>query len=177
MMSARWQMAVLGMLVGSMMFGGVGCKKKPGAGSGTDGITDVGMTGETVGGAGSDTAAGRDAFGGAGQAGLLPAVLFDYDSAVLRAGEESKLATVVAYLRDNANARVTVEGHCDERGSNEYNLSLGQRRADAVRASLVGQGVDGARLEAMSRGEESPVAPGHDESSWSQNRRAEFVVH
>ena len=177
MMSVRWQSVMLGLLVGALALGGVGCKKKPAAGPGlTDGdITGVGTVGEN-GGMGADDQANRGAFGGAGQAGMFPAVYFDYDSALLRAGEEAKLVAVLAHLQQNADAHITVEGHCDERGSNEYNLSLGQRRADAVRAALIGQGADAARVEAMSRGEESPAAPGHDESSWSQNRRGEFIV-
>jgi peptidoglycan-associated lipoprotein len=71
---------------------------------------------------------------------------------------------------------VVIEGHCDERGSREYNLALGERRALAVRAYLVGLGIDATRLQTKSYGEEQPVAMGHDESSWSRNRRAEFVL-
>jgi peptidoglycan-associated lipoprotein len=69
-----------------------------------------------------------------------------------------------------------VEGNCDERGSNEYNLALGERRALAVRAYLVNLGIDAGRIQTKSLGEERPVALGHDESSWQQNRRAEFQL-
>ena len=176
MMSVRWQSVMLGLLVGALAMGGVGCKKKPvtGAGGLDDGIGGVGTVGENGDMTGDQAA--RDAFGGAGQAGMFPAVYFDYDSALLSAGEEAKLVAVLAHLQQNADARITVEGHCDERGSNEYNLSLGQRRADAVRAALIGQGADAGRIESMSRGEEAPAAPGHDEASWAQNRRGEFLV-
>jgi peptidoglycan-associated lipoprotein len=72
--------------------------------------------------------------------------------------------------------RLTIEGHCDERGTTEYNLALGQRRADAARNYLVDLGIDGSRLSTISYGEERPFETGHDESAWSQNRRAHFRV-
>jgi peptidoglycan-associated lipoprotein len=76
----------------------------------------------------------------------------------------------------NQDVRLIAEGHCDERGSREYNLSLGEHRALAVRAYLVGLGVDGARIQTRSYGEEQPLDPGHDESAWRLNRRVEFAL-
>ena len=107
--------------------------------------------------------------------GQFEPVFFEYDSPRLNPAEQAKIDAVVACLQQNPTYGVIVEGHCDERGSNEYNLSLGERRALAVRAAIVSAGIDGTRVQTSSRGEESPSAMGHDEASWSQNRRAEFV--
>ena len=108
-------------------------------------------------------------------AGQFQPVLFEYDSPRLNPAEQPKIDMVVACLQQNPTYGVIVEGHCDERGSNEYNLALGERRALAVRAAIISGGIDGTRVQTSSRGEETPAAMGHDESSWSQNRRAEFV--
>ncbi len=103
-------------------------------------------------------------------------VLFTYDNSQIDPAEMSKIDTVVAYLNDNAAYGLVIEGHCDERGSNEYNLALGERRALAVRAAIISAGIDASRITTRSYGEENPVAMGHDESSWASNRRAEFIV-
>lgn len=113
--------------------------------------------------------------GAAVGAGQFQPVYFEYDSPRLNPAEQAKIDAVVACLQQNPSYAVIVEGHCDERGSNEYNLALGERRALAVRAAIVSGGIDGSRVQTSSRGEESPSAVGHDESSWSLNRRAEFV--
>ena len=81
-----------------------------------------------------------------------------------------------AELAYESGVRVRIEGHCDERGTDEYNMALGQRRADAVREYLINYGVRSENIETISYGEMRPVATGHDESSWSLNRRGEFVV-
>lgn len=101
-------------------------------------------------------------------------VYFAYDSSTLAAGEGAKVTAVTAYLQGKPGTFVLVEGHCDERGSNEYNMGLGERRALAIRESLVSQGVDANFIVTQSYGEEKPAAQGHDESSYSQNRRGEF---
>jgi len=103
------------------------------------------------------------------------AVIFDYDSAQIRESERPKMEAVADYLKNNRDVGVIIEGNCDERGSSEYNLALGERRAIAARAYLVGLGTDGDNVQTKSYGEEKPVDPGHDESAWSVNRRAEFV--
>lgn len=104
------------------------------------------------------------------------AVLFDYDSAQIRESERSKLDAVADYLKKNAGTGVIVEGNCDERGSAEYNLALGERRSLAARAYLVGLGVDGNNIQTKSYGEERPVNPGHDDAAWKVNRRDDFVI-
>lgn len=102
-------------------------------------------------------------------------VYFDYDSNVVKDEFRNLIQAHIKYLIDNKNARVRLEGNTDERGSREYNLALGQRRADAVKKIMVVLGVPEARLENISFGEEKPKAPGHDESAWSQNRRTDIV--
>lgn len=103
-------------------------------------------------------------------------VLFDYDSAQVSEAQRAKVEAVAAFMKKNARTGALVEGNCDERGSAEYNMSLGERRALAVRAYLVGLGIDGAIIQTKSNGKEMPVAMGHDEAAWSLNRRAEFVL-
>jgi peptidoglycan-associated lipoprotein len=106
----------------------------------------------------------------------MDSVLFDYDSVQIKETERAKLDAVADYLKNkNTQAGVIIEGHCDERGSAEYNMALGERRALAARAYLVGLGVDGASMQTKSMGKEKPVNPGHDESAWRENRRDEFI--
>lgn len=105
----------------------------------------------------------------------LDSVYFDFDSFALTSASRSSLQQIADTLKSSAGARVQIEGHCDERGSNEYNLALGEKRARAVEEYLISQGVDASRLSTISYGEERPAAPGSDEESWSKNRRAEFV--
>jgi peptidoglycan-associated lipoprotein len=102
-------------------------------------------------------------------------VFFDYDRFVLRDDAREALTGDGKLLVDNPGVKVLLEGHCDERGTVEYNLALGERRANAVRAYLVQYGVDVSRLSTISYGEERPFAQGQDESAWSQNRRVHFV--
>jgi peptidoglycan-associated lipoprotein len=104
----------------------------------------------------------------------IQSVYFAYDSSTLAAGEDAKVAAVASYLQGKPGTFVLVEGHCDERGSNEYNMGLGERRALAIRESLVTQGIGANFIVTQSYGEEKPVAMGHDESSYSQNRRGDF---
>ena len=104
----------------------------------------------------------------------IQSVYFAYDSSTLAAGEDAKVSAVAAYLQGKPGTFVLVEGHCDERGSNEYNMGLGERRALAIRESLVSQGIQASFIVTQSYGEEKPVAMGHDETSYTQNRRGEF---
>ncbi len=101
---------------------------------------------------------------------------FDYDKSAIKAGERSKLDAVAAYLKSHPNDAVRVDGHCDERGTEEYNRSLGERRALSAREYIVSQGIDPTRVDTQTFGKDKPVAFGHDEGSWAQNRRDEFVV-
>ena len=106
----------------------------------------------------------------------LQDVFFDYDASTLSSQAQSTLDANGRLLLDNANVSVQIEGHCDERGTVEYNLALGDRRAQSARDYLVRYGVPAARLSTVSYGEERPFATGSDESAWAQNRRAHFVV-
>jgi len=101
-------------------------------------------------------------------------VYFGFDRSEIRPEFKDILNAHAAYLVANPQARVVVEGHCDERGTVEYNLALGERRADTVKRYLVVQGVNPSQLESVSYGEERPAMMGSDESSWSKNRRAEL---
>jgi len=101
-------------------------------------------------------------------------VLFDYDKADVRPDQMSILQTAAAFLRENPNLRFTVEGHCDERGSEEYNLALGDRRANAVRQYLISQGISDVRLSAVSYGEERPICHDQSEECYQRNRHAAF---
>ena len=101
---------------------------------------------------------------------------FDYDRADIRSGDARSLDYKVAILLANPNVRLRISGHCDERGSDEYNLALGNRRANSAKQYLASHGIDGGRIETVSFGEERPMAQGHDEASWAQNRRAEFEI-
>jgi peptidoglycan-associated lipoprotein len=105
----------------------------------------------------------------------LRVINFDFDRYDLREDARRALDYNAEILRANAGWIIMIEGHCDERGTNEYNLALGERRAKASKDYLVRLGIDAARIAVISYGEERPKAMGHDESAWSQNRRAEFV--
>jgi len=104
----------------------------------------------------------------------LEKVFFEYDAYTLTTQTREILARNAEWLRQNPAAKLTIEGHCDERGADEYNLALGQRRADAVKSYLLSLGIAAERLSDISYGEERPAVAGSDESAWSQNRRAEF---
>ena len=104
-------------------------------------------------------------------------VAFLYDSYQIADSERGKIESVSDYLNSNGDVTAVIDGHCDERGSREYNLSLGEHRALAVRAYLITLGVSGDRVHTRSFGEEQPIVAGHGESSWSQNRRGEFSLY
>jgi peptidoglycan-associated lipoprotein len=103
-------------------------------------------------------------------------VHFDFDQSELRPEDRSILDAKVPILQANPSVALRIAGYTDERGSDEYNLALGQRRAAAVKRYLIDHGIAEARLETVSYGEEHPIAQGSDESAWSQNRRAEFAI-
>lgn len=103
-------------------------------------------------------------------------VFFDFDQAVLRDDAKASLNRNVAWLKSNLGADITIEGHADERGTNEYNVALGERRAKAVQEYLVAAGIAANRIRTISYGEERPFVLGHDESAWRWNRRGHFVV-
>jgi peptidoglycan-associated lipoprotein len=102
-------------------------------------------------------------------------IYFDLDSVVLSEEDYDTVIAHAAYLAENPSASVTLEGHADERGSREYNLALGERRANAVREVVMLHGATSSQVEVVSYGEERPVALGHDESAWQLNRRVEII--
>ena len=106
----------------------------------------------------------------------LKDVFFDFDKAVVRADQQAALTENASWLKANPGAKLLIEGHCDERGTAEYNLALGERRAKAVKDFLVTAGIPADRVSTISYGEERPFVLGHDESAWKWNRRAHFVV-
>jgi peptidoglycan-associated lipoprotein len=111
------------------------------------------------------------------QAGLLAkrVVYFDFDSSEIRGEGTDIVAAHAKYLATNPGTRVRLEGHTDERGSREYNIGLGERRAQAVRRALLLQGASDAQISTVSYGEERPAVAGHDEAAWAKNRRVEIV--
>ena len=103
-------------------------------------------------------------------------VYFDFDSSALSADAKSTLNAQAAFLRSNPSVRITVEGHADERGTREYNLALGDRRASAARDFLVAQGIDGARIKTISYGKERPEMVGSNDEAWAKNRRSVSII-
>ena len=171
----------------------VGCKKKkPAAGPNPVDSSAV-ATRPNHGGTGADAAGSdsvtllereraerarreREAAASVAREALTDIVFFEYDSDEITPTAEDKLTTKAAILRANPSLRLRIEGHADQRGSTEYNLALGQRRAEAVRAYLVNLGIDGGRLATSSFGKERPLIEGEDEEAWARNRRAEFGI-
>lgn len=103
-------------------------------------------------------------------------VYFDFDRATIKASEESKLSDVANYLKNNPANFLKIEGNCDERGTEKYNLSLGERRALAAREYLANLGIDATRIKTVTYGASKPVDPGHNEDAWKKNRRDDMVV-
>lgn len=106
----------------------------------------------------------------------LQTVNFAYDSFEIPASEMSAIQNNYEILKNNENLQVQIEGHCDERGGIQYNLALGEKRASTLRRKLISMGISGSRIETISYGKERPIAIGHSESAWSQNRRGNFVI-
>jgi peptidoglycan-associated lipoprotein len=103
-------------------------------------------------------------------------VRFAFDSATVKKSEQSNISAVASALAANANDKLLIEGNCDERGTEEYNRSLGERRALALREALAKAGVDPSRVRTISYGKDKPADPAHDESAWAKNRRGDFVL-
>jgi peptidoglycan-associated lipoprotein len=106
----------------------------------------------------------------------LKDVFFDYDKAAIRDDQKAALNDNVGWLKGNTGAKVLLEGHCDERGTAEYNLGLGERRSKAVKDYLIAAGIAADRISTISYGKERPFVLGHDESAWKWNRRGHFVI-
>lgn len=172
----RWARGMLVVAIAVALVG-TGCPKKahkgePGAGAG-------GLEGEALGGAGgkrgslADYAAGRPGDRGTGP---LKDVIFGFDSFEVDAASRQTLQQNAAWLKDNAKVRIELEGHCDERGTSEYNLALGAKRAASAKTYLVSLGVAADRITTISYGEELPLCREHNESCWQQNRRAHSTM-
>ena len=175
----------------ALAFTAVGCKHK-----GPPPVTRFGNGGlnGTEGGPGSSGTLGSEGLNGAPMGGgptanfnpddmaqdrtafAADTVYFDFDSAAIRGTEESKIAAVASALKSDSSADLLIEGHCDERGTEEYNRALGEKRALAAREALANQGVDASRVATRSYGQDRPADPGHNESAWRKNRRDEFVL-
>ena len=160
---------VCGLLALSM----VGCRSSDEELSGYDGdvIDSVGMNGDEY------ELAPRGEFGTPITDVAFENVAFPYDSFQIADSERGKIEQVAEYMNSNSGVTVVIDGHCDERGSREYNLSLGEHRALAVRAYLISLGVSGDAVQTRSFGEEQPIDPGHDAAAWSNNRRGEFSLY
>jgi len=179
----------------ALAFAGTGCRKKPVDVTNLPGRPKPYIGGEKPSGfQGEKTPASEDVKPGGGQTSetwspddpnlvadraTLSAhtVHFDYDSSAIKASEKAHVEAVASALRSDAPVKLLIEGHCDERGTEEYNRSLGERRALALREELAKMGIDPNRIRTVSFGEDKPSAQGHDESAWSQNRRGEFVLY
>jgi peptidoglycan-associated lipoprotein len=165
----------------------VGCKKKPfqptgpaGGSSATgSGATPSPITGTDIGAGAGVKIDGPGMRPDVTSADLekheFPTVYFDYDSAKIKPAEMSKLKTIADKLKGTSK-KVLIEGHCDERGTAEYNRALGERRAQAALAELKRMGIDASHLSTISFGKDRPVEPAHDDTAWSRNRRCEFVT-
>jgi peptidoglycan-associated lipoprotein len=108
--------------------------------------------------------------------GLIRDAFFEYDAATLDADAQAALTASAAWMRNNAGYSLLIEGHCDERGTEQYNLALGDRRANTAKEFLMSLGIAGERIRTVSYGEERPFEEGHDDTSWRQNRRAHLVL-
>lgn len=106
----------------------------------------------------------------------LQTVYFDYDKSDIKADQRSSISQNADILAKYKTLTVLIEGNCDERGTDEYNMALGERRADSVKRFLADYGIDSSRISTISYGEKKPVATGHSEEAWSKNRRADFVI-
>ncbi len=137
---------------------------------------------------GDASGSGSGGAGGAGGAaseegmGTLPGtdiadrVFFDFDSSVIRPDAQDTLHAQAEWLKKNTDSKVTIEGHCDERGTREYNIALGERRAHSVKTYLVGLGVAASRISSTSYGKERPAVVGSNEEAWAKNRRGVTVI-
>ncbi len=170
----------IAVLVLALMLGVAGCASKsakpttPAAPGGAN--TSAGTAAADASGAGAAGSSADDEAAGP-LAGLLATrvIYFDFDSSEIKGAGVEVVAAHAKYLAANPAQRVRLEGHTDERGSREYNIGLGERRAQAVRRALMLQGAAEGQLSTVSYGEERPAVTGHDEDAWAKNRRVEIV--
>ncbi len=145
------------------------CAKKVGGDAAGDAAVQAAPEGPATGSGDGSMDAAREAF-------INEYVYFAFDSSALDENAQRVLARKADYINANAGMNVLVQGYCDERGTPEYNLALGERRAQSAKGYLVNLGIDAARLSTVSYGEENPVDMGHNEEAWAKNRRAQFVI-
>jgi peptidoglycan-associated lipoprotein len=173
----------IGLIVAAL----AGCSTTPSTEAPVDDRSAAGTTGSGAGGAQTGGAAGGGVTGSAtGSASANPlrdpnnvlskrSVYFDYDSFVVKDEYRPLVEAHARYLQQNRNARLTVQGNTDERGSREYNIALAQKRADSVKRMMTLLGATESQIETVSFGKEKPKNPGHDESAWAENRRDDIV--
>ena len=182
--------SIMAVFAVAIAFAATGCKYDNAAGGATNGEGDATSIGADINGTdissqdvdeGDISAAGgsgnfEDMYTKCTDVAFAP-VYFGFDSTVVPQGELGKIDAVVEHLAARTDRVVVVEGHCDERGSNEYNLALGENRSTIIRNYMVQSGISADRIQTRSYGEEKPAAEGHDESAWSVNRRGEFGIY
>jgi len=190
----RFDTLVRGFLILALMVGGIACSKQnvptqPGFGPGAGGLSEGGGSAAPggPGGAGLDNARWRELglsseqekqeFLAKSQKFENEDIYFDYDAYVLSEPAKRILDEKVAFLKRYSKAKVTIEGHCDARGTTEYNLALGERRANSALQYITNSGVSRTNLTVVSYGKEHPAATGNDEASWAKNRRDHFVLN
>ena len=150
------------------LFLATGCQKK--------GSSEAGTTGDYVSGTPlPERREGTSFFGDNVQRGQFQPIYFDFDSQTIGSSETGKIQEIANFMKQGS-PEIIIAGFTDERGTAEYNRGLGDRRAGAVRESLISQGVDGGRIQTVSFGMDMPADPGHNESAWAKNRRAEVGV-
>jgi len=170
-----WMMTALLLMIPALLLS-VSCAKKTVAvetKSATDTQADSSSE-QVVGAAVTVTDTDND---GMGSMPMQEDIYFEFDKAALTAAAKESLIRKADWLEKHSTARVIIEGHCDERGTPEYNLALGERRAQSTKLFLVDLGVNPARLTIVSYGEEQPTDPGQTEAAWTRNRRAHFAVN
>lgn len=171
---------VLGLVVASFVMGCSSWRKKSGTADGSGQDSGAPVVTETTGAGGNESVSGSGmnfapTGSDSGTIEGLQTVHFEYDRSSINSAERNKLQKNAAWMKKNSGIKVTIEGHCDQRGSTEYNLALGERRANAVKQTLIGMGVSANRLTTVSYGKEKLIASGDSEADMAQNRRANFV--
>jgi len=169
---------IVAVLIVALAFAAVGCKKHapkeappPPPPPKVEQVTPPPPPPDTTGQAEREMRAAMEA-----DRGRIQSIYFDFDKSDIRADQRGMVTTDADIFRKWTQWQVTVEGNCDERGTAEYNLALGERRANAGKSALVAAGIDAGRVTTISNGKEKPVDPGHTESSWAKNRRDDFKV-
>jgi peptidoglycan-associated lipoprotein len=178
-------MRLLAALTGTVLLTLAGCSGKSEqrvpktaeavAGDSISGLQQNGAQASGANAANAATVGDTEGSSASAPAGVARLIYFDFDSSEIRPEFVPVIASHARALARNASVRVRLEGHTDERGSPEYNIGLGERRAQAVRRALMLQGVTDAQVATVSYGEERPAVPGQDEAAWAKNRRVEFI--